>query len=151
LRGAGLAGIAGIHAVSGNVVRPLLGIRRAALRVYLKGKKQTWREDATNRDTTKLRARIRKKLIPLLEKQFQPATVAHLAALAEFAREDDGFLERAAELDCNAVVKKTEDGIAVPASKFHRVPSICRRMVRRIVKEVKPQAGEIGSKHVEAI
>src|SRR6201999_4365761 len=34
LRGSGLAGIAGIHPVNGSVVRPLLGIRRAALRVY---------------------------------------------------------------------------------------------------------------------
>jgi tRNA(Ile)-lysidine synthase len=151
LRGAGLAGVGGIHAMSGDVVRPLLGIRRAALRVYLKEKKQTWREDATNRDTTKLRARIRKKLIPLLEKQFQPATVEHLAALAEFAREDDEFLETAAEARCAAAAKKTTHGIAVEFGELHGPPSLCRRFVRRIVKEVKPRAGELGAKQVEAV
>jgi tRNA(Ile)-lysidine synthase len=151
LRGAGLAGVGGIHAVSGDVVRPLLEVRRAALRVYLKEKKQTWREDATNRDTTKMRARIRKKLIPLLEKHFQPATVEHLAALAQFAREDDGFCEIAAELQCNAALKKTASGIAIPAVTLHVVPSICRRIVRRIVKDMKPRAGEMGAKQVEAV
>src|SRR3984893_13547908 len=93
LRGTGLAGLGGIHPEVGHVVRPLLGVRRAELRAYLRSKKQTWREDATNRDTTKMRARIRKKLIPLLEKQFQPAVVQHLATLAELAREDEAFFD----------------------------------------------------------
>src|SRR6266404_3114050 len=73
LRGTGLAGLGGIHPKVGHVVRPLLGVRRAELRAYLRSKKQTWREDATNRDTKRLRARIRKKLLPVLEKQFQAA------------------------------------------------------------------------------
>ena len=170
LRGAGLAGLSGIHAMSGDVVRPLLGIRRAALRVYLKEKKQTWCEDATNRDTTKLRARIRKKLMPLLEKQFQPATVEHLCRLAEFAREDDAYLNCTAEFRAAALSKTSGDGIRMNALELQCRPprsatkpgdvdplfklqtsSLNRRMVRHIVKAVKPQAGEIGSKHVEAV
>jgi tRNA(Ile)-lysidine synthase len=151
LRGSGLAGIGGIHATTGNVVRPLLKIRRTALRVYLREKKQTWREDATNRDTTKMRARIRKKLIPLLEKQFQPATVEHLAALADFAREDDAFLEAAAESRCGLTAKRSETATAIPAHALLGPPSICRRMVRCIVKDRKPRAGELGSKQVESV
>ena len=151
LRGSGLAGIGGIHVATGDVVRPLLGIRRAALRAYLREKKQSWREDATNRDTTKLRARIRTKLIPLLEKQFQPATVEHLAALAEFARDDDAFLNASAEVHCESSAKSGPGGIAVPCLAFRVSPSLGRRMVRCIVKEVKPQAGEWGAKHVEAV
>jgi tRNA(Ile)-lysidine synthase len=151
LRGAGLAGIGGIHAATGEVVRPLLSIRRAALRVYLKEKKQTWREDATNRDTTRLRARIRKNLIPLLEKQFQPATVEHLAALAEFAREDDEFLQAVAETRCGINAKRTETGTVIRAREFLGPASICRRMVRCIVKDRKPRAGELGAERVEAV
>ena len=87
LRGTGIAGLAGIHPVAGHVVRPLLGFRREELRKYLRSKRQPWREDATNRDTARTRARMRKKLLPLLEKQFNPAAIEHLAALAERARE----------------------------------------------------------------
>ncbi|MDP9338462.1 MAG: tRNA lysidine(34) synthetase TilS [Acidobacteriota bacterium] len=97
LRGSGITGLGGIHPQVGKVVRPLLGVRRAELRAFLKVKKQGWREDATNRDTTKMRARIRKKLLPLLEKQFQPRTVEHLAALSVHAREDDAILNRVVE------------------------------------------------------
>src|SRR4029077_15195127 len=66
LRGTGLAGLGAIHPVAGHIVRPLLDVRRAELRAYLKSRKQAWREDVTNRDVTKMRARIRKKLLPLL-------------------------------------------------------------------------------------
>ena len=113
LRGTGLAGLGGIHPTSSHIVRPLLQIRRSTLRAYLKACKQTWREDATNRDTTKMRARIRKKLLPLLEKQFQPATVEHLNALAAFAREDNAFLDTTAASRVNALCLRENGTISI--------------------------------------
>lgn len=97
LRGSGLAGLGGIHPQVDKIVRPLLSVSRADLRLYLKAHKQIWREDATNRDTAKTRARIRKKLIPLLTKEFQPRIVEHLASLSNHAREDDALLQAMAE------------------------------------------------------
>jgi len=97
LRGSGLAGLGGIHPQVDKIVRPLLYASRANLRLYLKAHKQTWREDATNRDTTKTRARIRKKLIPLLKREFQPRIVEHLTSLSNHAREDDTLLQYLAE------------------------------------------------------
>src|SRR6202035_1094379 len=151
LRGTGIAGLGGIHPRVGTIVRPLLGVRRAELRAYLKSKKQTWREDATNRDTTRMRARIRKKLMPVLEKQFQPAVVEHLATLAELAREDEGFFdvlirERIQEvvdatsgsaritieglLGCGKTKDRTAEG---KESAEKRNFGLAKRMVRHIV------------------
>src|SRR5216684_7239134 len=59
LRGTGLTGLGGIHPVAGPIIRPLLSVRRSELRRFLRAQKQTWREDATNRDTKRTRARIR--------------------------------------------------------------------------------------------
>lgn len=98
LRGTGLAGLGGIHPEVGCVFRPLLRFRRAELRAYLKARRQVWKEDATNRDTKRMRARIRLKLMPLLEKNFQPAVVEHLCQLGDLAREDEAWLESSAEL-----------------------------------------------------
>src|ERR1700738_1393173 len=97
LRGTGLAGLGGIAPVAGPVFRPLLEFRREELRAYLRARKQTWREDATNRETTRMRAGIRKILLPLLEKKFQPAVVEHLSTLASIARDDEDCLKRIAE------------------------------------------------------
>jgi tRNA(Ile)-lysidine synthase len=109
LRGTGLAGLGGIHPQTECVVRPLLNARRAELRAYLRAKKQKWREDATNQDTARTRARIRKKLLPLLEKQFQSGVVEHLASLAAFAREDEQFLQLLARERCDALTRKKGD------------------------------------------
>jgi tRNA(Ile)-lysidine synthase len=172
LRGTGLAGLGGIHPVAGCVIRPLLHFRRAELRTYLRGKKQTWREDITNIDVTRMRARIRAKLLPLLEKQFQPAVVQHLGSLAELAREDEAYLELAAGLRVLALAKEDKGGIRIAAldlaCRQEKLPepwgedkerpdvaglsrSVEKRMVRQIVDRVKLQGGQLGAKHVEAV
>ncbi len=169
MRGTGLAGLAGIHPQAGSVFRPMLGIRRAALRAYLRDKRQAWREDATNRDETRTRARIRHKLMPFLEKYFPGSHVEHLCRLAELAREDNTYLDFTACFRVNAVAKDTGAGISIPvrdlASREKLVPkennqeefseermrAMRKRMVREIVKRVKPRAGELGALHVDAV
>src|SRR6266853_174643 len=158
LRGTGIAGLGGIHPRVGHVVRPLLGVRRADLRAYLKSKKQMWREDATNRDTTRMRARIRKKLMPVLEEQFQSAVVEHLATLAELAREDEAFLERLVDSGIRKFVERGTGSARIAISELlgfqtgtefnaegaevtEKNFAISKRVLRRIVRELKPRAG----------
>ena len=171
LRGTGLAGLGGIHPVAGPVIRPLLNVRRNELRRFLRARKQIWREDATNLDTKRMRARIRRKLLPLLQKQFQPAIVEHLATLAGLAREDEAFLDALSEERLKALVQTNEKGarIAVDdlihpwnkggfntgstedAEKKEWTRALSTRIVRRIVESVKPRAGQLGAGHVEAV
>jgi len=168
LRGTGLAGLAGIHPQAGSVFRPLLGIRRAALRVYLKSKRQTWREDASNRDETRTRARIRHKLMPFLKSKFPMPTVEHLCQLAELAREDNSYLDFAALVRLSEVATVTGAGTSVPAAEFagnakvfvrpngkespeSSTLALSKRMVREIVKRAKARPGELGAIHVEAV
>ncbi|HTQ59001.1 MAG TPA: tRNA lysidine(34) synthetase TilS [Candidatus Solibacter sp.] len=171
LRGTGLAGLAGIHPRTMWVVRPLLGVRRTELREYLRAKKQKWREDATNQDTTRTRARIRKKLLPLLARQFQPAVVEHLVSLAEFAREDEEFLEQLARERCEALAKKGLGGkriavadllfpmaksdfnaeFAEDAVKEEKSCALTKRMLLRLIDECKSGTGQITARHIAAV
>jgi tRNA(Ile)-lysidine synthase len=123
LRGTGLAGLSGIYPVAEFVVRPLLFARRSELRAFLRAKKQPWREDATNRDTSRMRARIRRKLLPLLEKHFQPGVVAHLAALADHSREDEALLDGLAERESAAIAKHQAEGIRIRIDDLLGVPA----------------------------
>jgi len=171
LRGTGLAGLGGIHPQTDSVVRPLLGLRRADLRAYLRLKKQKWREDATNRDTARMRARIRKKLVPLLEREFQSGVVEHLGSLAEFAREDEEFLELLAREHCEALATRTkvETRISLAdlfqpmgkgdfntagienAEKRDETSALTKRMLRRLIAERKNGAGQITGQHIAAV
>jgi tRNA(Ile)-lysidine synthase len=160
LRGTGIAGLAGIHPVAGPVVRPLLGFRREELRKFLRAKRQPWREDATNRDIARTRARMRKKLLPLLEKQFNPAVVEHLAALAQRAREQASLVDhlanqafqKNARLDGRTVrIGLTE--ILSPLGIAHAESSnvLRAKLIQEIASRVRQQPGQILAGHLEAI
>jgi tRNA(Ile)-lysidine synthase len=154
LRGTGLAGLAGIHAESGVVIRPLLKARRGDLRIYLREKRQTWREDKSNKDIERTRARIRHELMPLLEKRFQSATVEHLCQLAELAREDELHLEGQAQAWEKAYVRSTEGSATaqLPLLEFsEQTRAMKTRVIRRIVERMKTRAGQLSSLHVEAV
>ena len=171
LRGTGLAGLGGIHPQTESVVRPLLGIRRAELRTYLRAKKQRWHEDATNRDTTRTRARIRKKLLPLLEREFQNGVVEHLSSLAELAREDEELLELLARKHCEALARSTNVETRISVSdlllpvgkgdfntegaedteKKNKTSALTKRMLRRLIEERKSGTGQITALHIAAV
>ena len=105
LRGTGPAGLAGIYPIAGAVVRPVLGHRRDDLRKYLRELGQTWREDATNLDLRRSRARIRGQLLPLLERDFSPLVVRRLARLARLSREEEQFWTALVEDRFHALVR----------------------------------------------
>ncbi len=160
LRGTGIAGLAGIHPVAGHVVRPLLGFRREELRKYLRSKRQPWREDATNRDTARTRARMRKKLLPLLEKQFNPAAIEHLAALAERAREQAPFVEQLATQIVQRSVAVVDGAariglaeILAPLGLAHAESSnvLRAKLIQKIADQVRQRRGQILAVHIEAI
>jgi tRNA(Ile)-lysidine synthase len=157
MRGTGITGLGGIHPVVGPVFRPLLGVRRHELREFLRARKQNWREDLTNRDTKKMRARIRKKLLPLIEKQFQPAIVKHLATLADLAREDELFFDAVVGERAAALVQRSAEGARIEIRdllgplKKEEAPAPSKRLVRWIVEEMKPREGQVSASHVEAV
>jgi tRNA(Ile)-lysidine synthase len=101
IRGTGLRGLGGIHPrilvddddreSCGEIVRPLLGVRRRELESYLNDIGQCWREDSTNTDTALTRNRVRQLVVPLLEKEFNRAVAENLAELADIAREEEDY------------------------------------------------------------
>ncbi|MGB7149261.1 MAG: tRNA lysidine(34) synthetase TilS [Terriglobales bacterium] len=98
-RGTGIRGLAGIHPriifeekghVRGEVVRPLLGFRRATLQGFLRERGQGWREDSSNQNITFLRNRVRHRLLPLIVEEFGESSIEHMSELAEIARAEEG-------------------------------------------------------------
>jgi len=102
-RGTGIRGLSGIHPriifeergrPFGEVVRPLLGFRRAALQEFLRERGQSWREDSSNRDIAFLRNRVRHRLLPMIGEEFGEAAIEHISELAEIARAEEEHWER---------------------------------------------------------
>jgi len=93
LRGTGARGLAGIapEQKEKNLVRPFLAISRQEIEAYLTTIAQSWREDSTNRDAAHTRNRVRHELLPLLEREFNPAIRYTLADLAEMAQAEEEY------------------------------------------------------------
>lgn len=94
LRGAGTTGLAGIPPVRElekvrlRIVRPLLQVSRKEVEDFLAAHGIRALEDRTNRSLRFLRNRIRRRLIPFLEKEYNPQLRRHLAKLASIVRRD---------------------------------------------------------------
>jgi len=170
-RGTGLTGLAGIYPQLGPVVRPLLKTRRKELREFLQERGQAWREDATNHDVRRLRARIREELLPVVERDFSPAIVRHLFDLARFAREEEAFWTALVE-DCFlARCKRTGNTVSIaihdllaplsplahanPSAKPQTDPassrSLTERLIRRLYQELRGDCRDLAAGHVEQI
>lgn len=97
LRGASPRGLAGIPPVAQRdgitIIRPLIDLSRAEIEAYLREIGADFREDASNADVAFLRNRVRHKLLPRLESEFNPELRAGLVRLAEIQRDEDALLQ----------------------------------------------------------
>jgi tRNA(Ile)-lysidine synthase len=127
---ASLAGIPAQGACDGlTVLRPLLGLRRAAIRDYLGGIGQAWIEDPSNDDPRFERVRIRLAL------RQRDHLVGRLAALAERAGDAMRLLDRCAGQWLDRHLLEHDSGFClVPQGPFLGLPvQLKRRLLQRIV------------------
>jgi tRNA(Ile)-lysidine synthase len=144
VRGTGVRGLAGIapEQREKHLVRPLLGTTRAEVETYLNSLHQPWRTDSTNLDLSHTRNRVRHTLLPLLEKDFNPAIRQTLAELAEIARLEDDYWKKELDLLLPRLVrhgKPTRSGrittgaasqtLALDLEALRGLPDIVQRMV----------------------
>ena len=173
IRGTGPTGLAGISPKVGSVIRPLLATQRQDLRDYLKSLNQPWREDATNRDTKRQRARIREQLIPLLENNFAPTIVSHLGELARLSREEELFWSAIVEDRFRACIRPLGETIAIrvldlltpldvnfsrtsfstedKTSNTTVLRPLTERLIRRLYQSIRGDRKDLTAEHVEQI
>jgi tRNA(Ile)-lysidine synthase len=152
ITGAGATGFASIPYVRGRIVRPLLDCDRALIRAYLTELGQLWREDATNADTSRLRALIRADIVPIAER-VNPAFRETLARSIDLLADDDALLSRMASEFGRDFTDVTADG----RLEFdrQRMQALDRVMIRRAVRSALlatfPEASRLDSSHIEAV
>ncbi len=98
MRGSGTSGLAGIRYVrKDGIIRPLLDLERREIEAYCNYHHLQYRNDKTNEDNDYTRNRIRNRMIPMMQEEFNPNIVAALSSLAQNAAEDGDFLNEYAK------------------------------------------------------
>jgi tRNA(Ile)-lysidine synthase len=157
LRGTGLYGLAAIlprRSWEGfEIVRPLIDIPKGEILRYLKRHRLSFRKDATNDRDLYFRNRVRRRLIPLLTKEYNGRIRESLATLAATASEDYAHLER--EVD-----RCFEDRCKVFRSRrcfldlrgWERLdPCLRRMMLRAAIGRVKGDLRRLELRHLDEI
>jgi tRNA(Ile)-lysidine synthetase-like protein len=137
LRGSGAAG-RGMDPMSERegllLHRPWLGVWKKEICHYARRHKLTWREDATNTDTRHRRNRIRRRVLPYLQKQLGKQVVENLFRAAEIARAESEWLDAL----CAAAAKEPELSVkalrAAPLAQQRR--TLLRWLQGRGVKDI---------------
>jgi tRNA(Ile)-lysidine synthase len=153
LRGTGPLGLSGIAPIiDGLIIRPLLEVERSEVDSYLRAKRLSCCQDESNRDLRFLRNKIRLKLIPYLQTNFEPRVVRHLARLAQIVGEDEGFLAGLARPKIVKAMRMIKEKIVLDAAILAKLPvALARRSVRDFLEEVRGDLRRISFEDVEAV
>jgi tRNA(Ile)-lysidine synthase len=100
-RGSGTSGLSAMREVSKRrvdhvdltVVRPFVAIRRTQIDDYVRKHRLKFREDQSNRDLALLRNRIRRQIIPYLERNVGRAIRRSIWRAAMIAAEEESWIE----------------------------------------------------------
>ncbi|MCD8036180.1 MAG: tRNA lysidine(34) synthetase TilS, partial [Clostridiales bacterium] len=150
-RGAGMKGLSGIPAVSGNIIRPLIECSRESIEKYCAENSIDFRTDSTNLQNEYTRNKIRNVLIPWLKENINPAADMNIASAAELLREDEAFLEDIAEdVLSRATVEKHDDFTALDCDVLLKEkPVVVRRVLRKALRGLRPDLKDFSRVHIE--
>ncbi len=112
LAGSGPTGLGSIRPVEKigklTLVRPLLKIRRAALRQYLTARGLGWRDDPTNAAVSNKRGWIRNELLPLIADRIGLDPAPRIVSAAELIDQEAGALADAANVLVNLLSRQPQ-------------------------------------------
>jgi len=106
IRGSGLAGLSGMKAQRGALVRPMLCVSRAEIEAFLEEEGIAFCTDATNFIPEGTRNRVRLNVIPYIEENINPAFTQTLCSTAELLRRDEEYLSSLARAALEAAARE---------------------------------------------
>ncbi len=136
-----LRGLAGIPAVRGRIIRPLLGLRRASLERVLRDAGLGWLEDPSNRDTRFLRNHIRHEVLPLLASNPAPDVVGDLNRVAARCREAVDALEALGAHELERLAVTTGNGVTLPRRVLATLP---QSLAGEVLRQALAGLGAVG-------
>lgn len=136
-RGTGVDGIGAMAPVSGDLIRPLLGVRRVDVKRFLLLEGLPHVEDPTNADPQMRRNVVRHELIGVLER-LADDPVGALVRLADLARDERRLLDRLTA-EPLAAVRRIGDVLSIPERVLRDVPAA---LARRVVRAMLAEAGD---------
>jgi tRNA(Ile)-lysidine synthase len=150
VRGSGPIGLGSIAPETSELLRPLLRARHQDLVSYLSSRGLRWREDATNRDLSVPRNRLRADVLPVLE-QLHPGSTRKLAELADAARELGEWVDRTLEAPLAGATEAADGGLWIDRARLVALPAGLRLRALASLLESAGLGGRVTRRHLERL
>lgn len=151
LRGAGSGGLRGMQPENGDIIRPFLAVSRRDIEAYCADRGLKPRYDSSNYKTNYLRNRVRLKLLPTLEADYNPAIRDALWRLSELAGDEYEYLsQEAAKLW--GTVATAGDRVAIDGKALAGLhKALQRELIRQAIEKKRGDLTGISYGHVEKL
>jgi tRNA(Ile)-lysidine synthase len=150
-QGAGAAGLTSLRPVRGSIVRPLFECSREEVRTYLEASGISWREDATNEDADRLRAKVRAELVPVF-RDINPRFDESLVRSLDILTDEDDLLAEMAEAFVDDWIDVSEGAIAFDRTMLATLSRpMLRRTLRIALARTFPSLSRLEFDHIEAL
>jgi len=159
LRGAGSKGLSGIPPVRDDrIIRPLIKVSKKQIIDFLAQQNQAYQVDESNTDPAYLRNRIRNKLIPHLQSEYNPEITDALSRMSYIMRQEEDMLDAETNKQFNRCRMEPEScsdsdsSIVFSNNRLSTLhPAILNRIIRMAVKHLKKDLNRISFAHIKDI
>ncbi len=151
LRGSGTRGLSGIPPVRDKIyIRPLIRFKKKEILHLLESSNQEYVFDSSNNDTSYLRNKIRHKLIPMIQSEYNPEIVNALNRLSSILKIEEDFFNIETEKEFNrCLLKRDASSVSLLTQKLSDLhPAVVHRVLRRTIKTVKNNLDRITLGHI---
>lgn len=128
-RGSGAKSLSGMSVRSERLLRPLLFIERKTTEQFCIDEKISPWQDPQNKDLKFLRVRIRKVVLPFLEKQLGNGIFSNLIRTSSQLQEDDQYLSQVAAKAFKKVAKAGSNSLTLSQPDLVKLPDAIRNRV----------------------
>jgi tRNA(Ile)-lysidine synthase len=148
-RGSGARSLAGMAERGGRYLRPLLSISRAQTQAACAAQNLEVWHDPQNADPAFARARVRHRVLPVLEAELGPGVAEALARTAQQLRADAGVLD---DLAKSAAERIAPGHSELPLDALAELPGAIRsRVLRNAAIAAGCPAGQLTARHVAGL
>ncbi len=151
-RGTGLKGLGGIKPIAGEIIRPLLCLKRQEIERFLLEEGIFYCLDQSNASDDYTRNRLRNHVIPYLEKEINSSTVTHINDTMEQLRDIQSFLEEQRDGYLQQCAQWQSDKCVIFDKKFQEVPEVLKPfLLKEVIKRLAGKEKDITSVHLKTV
>lgn len=137
IRGSGSLGLSGIPPKKGRLIRPLIEVKRDQIENFLRNRKINSRTDSSNLKAFFLRNKLRLKLLPLIQKEYNPKIKEVLSRTALLLSDEERYLrKKALDIYKECLSEKSHTEIVLDLKRFFNYDISLKRIVIRVCVEM---------------